>query len=110
MLINIFFFLDINDNPARFSQLFRVNVSENAKAGAFIIQITFTDRDKTNNTHKLSINDDRFTIDQDGNVWLAKQLDCDLGEDEIQMVVSVNDGDWNQDTTLTVYIKGIYRD
>lgn len=98
--------IDLNDNPPRYNQLFRVNVSESTPVDSFIIQITISDRDKpTNNTHKFSLNDNRFKIDEfSGRVYLASKLDCNLDEDEIQVIVTVNDGEWNQDTTLTIHI------
>ena len=98
--------IDLNDNAPRFSQLFRVNVSENTLVGSFIIQITFNDRDKSkNNSHKFSLNDKRFTIDQIGRVYLASKLDSDQGEDEIQVMVTIYDGEkWSQHTILTIYV------
>ena len=85
---------NINDHPPRFSSLFRVNVTESEKIGAFIIQINFTDRDQSygaNSTHKFSISDNRFTIDPyTGKVYLASKLDCDFGEDELQVCIYEN--------------------
>lgn len=97
---------DLNDSIPRFTSLFRVNVSESQEIGSFIVKITYSDRDKSaNGSHKFSLDDSRFTIDQFGNVYLAARLDCDAGEDEISVKVTLNDGEWNQDTTLTVSIQ-----
>ena len=99
---------DINDQVPRFTSLFRVNVSEDEEIGAFIVQITYIDRDRSaNGTHQFSIDDNRFTIDQLGRVYLAAKMNCDSGEDEINVKVTLNDGEWNQDTTLTVYIQDV---
>ncbi|CAN8006312.1 unnamed protein product [Ixodes hexagonus] len=102
---------DKNDNPPRFTRLFSVNVTENAPLGAFVIQVTSSDRDAAENanaTYSFTENPgERFAIDPlTGNVTVAGPLDREL-RDEYLLKVAAVDGSWKAETPLTVSLQDV---
>ncbi|XP_022249667.1 cadherin-related tumor suppressor-like [Limulus polyphemus] len=101
--------LDKNDNPPRFTRLFSVNVTENAPLGAFVIQVTSSDKDismNANATYSFTENPGRkFRIDPlTGNVTVAGWLDREV-QDEYLLKVAAVDGSWRAETTLTITVQ-----
>lgn len=98
---------DKNDNPPRFTHLFNVNVTENAPIGTFVIQVTSSDKDLSQNaqaTYNFIGETKAFKIEQEtGKVYVADRLDREVKE-EYMLVVSANDGSWKAQTTVTINI------
>ena len=104
----IIFTEDKNDNPPRFTRLFRVNITENSPIGSFVIQVTSIDKDKgkdnSNVTYDLLTKTEMFEIDrQTGNVYVAAELDREQ-RNEYVLTVGADDGSWKAQTRLTIYI------
>lgn len=98
---------DRNDNPPRFTRLFRVNITENLPIGSFVIQMTSIDKDQkahANVTYELLPKSEAFEIDPvSGNVYVAGPLDREQKE-EYLLTVSADDGSWKAQTTLTIFL------
>ncbi len=98
---------DKNDNPPRFTRLFRANITENAAIGSFVIQVTSSDKDLgafSQATYNFLDRSDTFDIDPySGKVFVTGNLDREIKE-EYLLLVSANDGSWKAQTTLTINI------
>ena len=102
---------DKNDNPPRFTRLFSVNVTENSERGKFVIQVTSSDRDISENanaTYSFTMNpDNKFHIDPvSGNVTVNGVIDREL-KDEYLLKVSAFDGSWQAETPLTIVVQDV---
>jgi len=102
---------DINDNPPRFTQLFRASVFENASPGTVVLRVTSTDADEGDVTRysllpsTLSSSADLFTIDgQAGTISVAGSIDRESTGDVLVVRVAANDGAFNAETTVTIDI------
>ncbi len=101
--------LDKNDNPPKFTRLFSVNVTENAPAGAFVIQMTTSDLDvgeNANATFSFTENPgNKFAIGaSSGNVTVVGPLDREIEDEYLLKVVAV-DGSWRAETPLTITVQ-----
>ncbi|TKR57674.1 hypothetical protein L596_030345 [Steinernema carpocapsae] len=102
---------DENDNSPKFTRLFHAEVAEDSAVGTFVVQVTSTDPDGSENSlnrYTLEGEDsDVFNIDPDsGNVTLAKPVDRET-KDEYRVRVKASDGFWQVATTLTITVTDI---
>ena len=104
---------DKNDNPPRFTRLYRVNITENTPIGSPVIQVTSIDRDEgglslpfspSNVTYQLLTKTEAFTMDRlTGQVYVNGHLDREQ-IDQYLLTISADDGSWKAQTTLAIYI------
>ena len=103
---------DINDNPPRFTQLFRASVFENSSPGTVVLQVTSTDADEAGVTRysllpsagaSSSAVAALFNIDPEaGTITVAGPIDRESTGDVLAVRVAVNDGAFNAETTVTI--------